>query len=475
MKLSSVIRVALFVSGTLLMWMLLGAAGVYGHASEEKLSFGRFGAVTVYRPSEKPSHVVLFVSGDGGWNLGVVDMARELAGLDALVVGIDITHYLRNLAKGPERCSYPAADFEDLSQFVQKKIGMPTYVSPVLVGYSSGATLVYAILVQAPPNTFQAALSLGFCPDLPLTKPMCRGNGLEWKPGPKGRGVLFQPSSHLTAPWVAFQGTIDQVCDPGATEAYVKQVRGGEIVLLPRVGHGFSVPRNWLPQFKEAFRRIVSIPEATRVAEEADIRGLPLVELPASVVGGDTLAVIVTGDGGWAGIDRSIGEALAKQGIPVVGLNSLQYFWTARTPELASADLARILRHYLVAWDKKRALLLGYSMGAEVLPFLVARLPTDLRAVVRLVTLLGPEKSANFEFHLAYWLGGGSGSSAQPVLPEAQKLKGMRILCIYGEEERDSLCRLLPTGLAEVKALRGAHHFGGNYQAIAEMILKEAQ
>ncbi len=418
---------------------------------------------------------MLFVSGDGGWNLGVVDMARELARLDALVVGIDITHYLRNLASGPEKCTYPAADFEALSQFVQKKMGMPTYVSPVLVGYSSGATLVYAILVQAPPNTFKGALSLGFCPDLPLTKPMCRGNGLEWKPGPKGKGVLFEPAPHLPGPWVAFQGTIDQVCEPSATEAYVKQVGGGEIVLLPHVGHGFSVPRNWLPQFKETFHRLVSRPEATRVAEDADIKGLPLVELRASGAGTDTLAVIVTGDGGWAGIDRSIGEALAGQGIPVVGLNSLQYFWTARTPELASADLARILRHYLATWGKKRALLLGYSMGAEVLPFLIARLPADLQAMVRSVTLLGPEKSANFEFHITYWLGSGSGSSSRPVLPEARKLKGMRILCIYGEEERDSLCPLLPAGLADVKMMRGAHHFGGNYQAIAEMIIKEAQ
>ncbi len=474
MKPSSAARMALFAAGILLAWALLDAAAACAYAGEEKLSFGRFGTVTVYRMSEKPSHAVLFVSGDGGWNRGVVDMARELAGLDALVVGIDITHYLRMLARGSEKCSYPAADFEDLSQFVQKKMGMPFYVPPVLVGYSSGATLVYAVLVQSPPDTFRGALSLGFCPDLPLTKPLCRGNGLEWKPGYKGRGVVFEPAPALGAPWVAFQGTIDQVCNPSATEAYVKRVGRGEIVLLPRVGHGFSVPRNWLPQFREAFHRIVSATGPTGPAEADDIRGLPLVELPAPGAGTDTLAVIVSGDGGWAGIDRSIGEALAGQGIPVAGLNSLQYFWTARTPETASADLAKILRHYLAAWNKRRALLVGYSMGAEVLPFLVARLPDDLRERVRSVTLLGPGNTADFEFHLSYWLGG-SASAARAVLPEAQKLKGMRMLCIYGEEEEDSLCRRLPAGLADVKIVPGAHHFGGNYRAIAEMIIKEAQ
>ena len=141
--------------------------------SEDSLRFGRFGKVMLYRQSPTPSHVVLFVSGDGGWNLGVVDMARELASLDALVVGIDIIHYLKQLESSTAKCSYPAADFEALSQFVQKQFNYASYVTPVLVGYSSGATLVYATLVQAPTTTFRGAISLGFCPDLPLTKNFC--------------------------------------------------------------------------------------------------------------------------------------------------------------------------------------------------------------------------------------------------------------------------------------------------------------
>jgi hypothetical protein len=57
--------------------------------------YGRFGKVALNRNTPQPSHVVLFVAGDGCWNPGVVDMAQSLAGLDALVIGIDITHYLR--------------------------------------------------------------------------------------------------------------------------------------------------------------------------------------------------------------------------------------------------------------------------------------------------------------------------------------------------------------------------------------------
>jgi len=450
--------------------------------SEESLRFGRFGTVTVYREAAQPTQVVLFVSGDGGWNLGVVDMARELTSTGALVVGIDIVRYLKELEAGGDECLYPAADFEALSQFVQKKLNLPRYLTPVIVGYSSGATLVYAILAQAPPNTFAGAVSLGFCPDFPPTKPFCKGSGLAWEPRPKGKGVNFLPATHLREPWVALQGTVDQVCDPAGTESFVKQVPHGEIVMLPKVGHGFSVPRNWLPQFREAFERLVipapvaaqpTAPTATQPS--ADVGDLPLVEVPARGEPTDTLAVIVSGDGGWAGIDRELGDAIAGRGVAVVGLNSLQYFWKKKTPEIAGRDLERILRHYLAAWVKEKVVLAGYSRGAEVLPFMANRLPGELRSRVVLLALLGPSPSGEFEFHVGDWLGGGGSKNELPVRPEIEKLSGTPILCVYGEAERDSLCPELPASLATVVQLKGAHHFGGGYKAIADTILREAR
>lgn len=44
------------------------------------------------------------------------------------------------------------------------------------------------------------------------------------------------------------------------------------------------------------------------------------------------MAVLITGDDGWADIDRDIAAGLTQKGIAVVGLNALKYFWTARTP-----------------------------------------------------------------------------------------------------------------------------------------------
>ncbi len=463
---------------------LLAAAARLASA-EATLEFGRFGTVTLYQVEAQPAQVALFVSGDGGWNKGVVDMARELAATGALVVGIDIVRYEKQLAAANEPCLYPAAEFEALSQYVQKKLDFPAYRVPVLVGYSSGATLVYAVLVQAPPNTFSGAISLGFCPDFPRTRPFCKGSGLAWQPRAKGKGVDFLPAATLAQPWVALQGTIDQVCDPAATASFVHSVPRGEIVMLPKVGHGFAVPRNWMPQFKAAFARITGTgattdlpaapaPAPATPAPEADVRGLPLVEVPAHGEESDTLAVIVSGDGGWAGIDREIGTVIAGRGIPVVGLNSLQYFWKKKTPDIAAADLVRILRHYLAAWRKERVLLVGYSRGAEVLPFMADRLPADLRARVRLVALLGATGRVAFEFHVGDWLGGSGGKDELPVKPEVDKLSGLKVLCVHGEDEHDSLCPSLGAGVAADLAIKGGHHFGGAYRTIAEAILREA-
>jgi type IV secretory pathway VirJ component len=437
---------------------------------EETLAYSRFGTVTVYRPPGPPSRVALFVSGDGGWNLGVVDMARALVAEDTLVIGIDIRRYLASLESASEKCSYPAADFEGLSHFVQKKLDLPRYFPPVLVGYSSGATLVYAIAAQAPPGTFRAAISMGFCPDLPLTHPLCRGSGLAWKPGPHGKGFSFLPARSLGTEWIAFQGTIDRVCDAAAVQSFVKEVGpSANLVLLPKVGHGFSIQRNWMPQLRAAFTSSTESPPVARPLPD-DIRELPVVEVPSVRPGGDTLAVLVSGDGGWAGLDRGLSASLSEQGIPVVGLDSLQYFWRARSPEESGKDLDRLLRHYLRSWGKTRAILIGYSLGADVLPFLARRLSPEMLARVSRIALLGPGRQAEFEFHVTDWLV--SSKSGRPVLPEVEELRGPDMVCVYGVEEEGSLCPALDPKRVRVVSLSGGHHFDGNYTALARVVLE---
>jgi type IV secretory pathway VirJ component len=466
----------------IIIWFLFSFLAPLLIASEESLTFGPFGKITLYYEMPQPAHVALFVSGDGGWNLGVVDMARELASLDTLVVGIDINHFLKEMKASNERCLYPASDFEALSKFVQLKLNYPSYRTPVLVGYSSGATLIYATLVQAPPNTFLGGISMGFCPDLLLIKPMCKGSGLEWTTGPKGKGYNFLPATSLEVPWIALQGTMDQVCEPKSTESYVKQVSQGKLVVLPKVGHGFSVPKNWMPQFRQAFSSVTAraeketaSPKASSNGKAPSIADLPLVEVPST--GGNTniMGILITGDGGWGVTDRGIAQSLAAKGIPVVGLNSLHYFWSTKTTEQAAADLNRIFQHYSALWNRKEAVVVGYSFGADVLPFMLNRIPAETRQKIKVISLLGLSSTADFQFHWTDWFANRKRSTSQMVRPEVEKLRGKRILCFYGTEDDDALCEQLDPGLARAIPIQSGHRFGKGYQPIVDAILKEAQ
>lgn len=246
---------AVFGAAALLSCSLFSPAGFAAEDPRAQVvSYGRFGEVTVYQPASS-RRLVLFVSGDGGWNLGVVEMARSLAGLGATVAGIDIRKYEKAIAAADGECTDAAADFAALAKALERKLGLPPQ-PPILAGYSSGATLAYATLVQAEPHTFGGALVLGFCPDLDLKKPMCKGHGLTFTTLPKGKGYVFDAARTLDDPFIVFQGDHDKICDPPKTAAYTQKVRKGELVWLPDVGHGFAVQRRWLPQFKDAFSRL---------------------------------------------------------------------------------------------------------------------------------------------------------------------------------------------------------------------------
>jgi type IV secretory pathway VirJ component len=226
------------------------------------------------------------------------------------------------------------------------------------------------------------------------------------------------------------------------------------------------------------------------IAPPAQIGDLPVTEVPAenstaarevsgTAASSDEMALLLTGDGGWAGLDQELATRLAAAGVPTVGLNSLKYFWTERTPDQTAQDVARVMRHYLTAWNKQRVLLVGYSFGADVLPFVMNRLPPDLRSKVATVSLLGVDAHASFEIKIADWVGtDDDGPSTQPEVEVAAKT-GIPVLCIYGEGESDSICPGLsrsPQSTAITLAEIGkGHHFSGAHAELAGRILALAQ
>src|ERR1043166_1332631 len=168
---------------------------------------------------------------------------------------------------------------------------------------------------------------------------------------------------------------------------------------------------------------------------------LPLVEAPAPKPGA-TLAVLLSGDGDWAGFDKGLAAELNARGIPVVGLKSRSWL-TARPrkdPEIAGRDLGRILAAYLPAWRADSVLLIGYSRGANLSPFMLTRLAPEVRGRVALLALLSPTNALNFTFHDIDLLTFRHRPDDIEVLPEIRKLTGVRMLCVYGTRDNESLC-----------------------------------
>jgi type IV secretory pathway VirJ component len=320
------------------------------------------------------------------------------------VVGIDTNRLLGPLRGVASGCFYQAWEFEGLSKIVQKTLGFKGYHQPVLAGFGEGAAVAYATFAQAPKEIFAGAVTLGFSPRLAIGKPFCQANGLKYDNATTGGGIVLHPVEKPQGKLVLLQGKADERFPLAEAKAFASQVPGARVALLDGAGLAPGDPKPWRAAFREALDSVA--PAAAAPGKPAAAQGvddLPLVEVPAERPG-KTLGVIVTGDGGWAGIDQQIGDIMARHGVSVVGFNSLKYFWNARQPEEMAHDLERTLAHYAAKWGAERYIVVGYSIGADVLPFMTGRMSEGAKARLALVAMLGPGTHADFEFHLSNWL-----------------------------------------------------------------------
>ncbi len=210
-------------------------------------------------------------------------------------------------------------------------------------------------------------------------------------------------------------------------------------------------------------------------AQSQCFSNLPVVPLTPKTWKTDFIVVLVSGDGGWANLDRRMSDYLLVRGTSVVGLNARKYFWHKKSPGEAANALECIMNYYAKAWNKEKFVLIGYSRGASVVPFMVNRIRSELRDKIILIALLGPEQDEDFEIHLLDYININTSKNALPVLPEVEKLKDKKILCFCGDKEKDSLCNLVDTSKIKVIRFKGGHHFGGDYESITSLILSEVR
>ena len=206
-------------------------------------------------------------------------------------------------------------------------------------------------------------------------------------------------------------------------------------------------------------------------AAPPDVRDLPVVVLRAKGPS-NTLAIVLSGDGGWADIDRQIGQTLAERGVDVIGFDDRAYLRSGkRDADGVGADVARVASHYMSLWNDQRLVLVGYSRGASFAPFVATRLPPELRRRLTLVAMLGLLEHAGFRYRFSDLWATHSNPKDPPILPELARLRGTNMLCVYGTREEESLCREVDPTLVYRVAREGGHHFDGDYRSLTELIL----
>ncbi|MBD7922304.1 virulence factor family protein [Xanthomonas bonasiae] len=368
-----------------------------------------YGRVALTQPPGPPQGmVILFASGNRAQRQAA---AARIAATGAVVATVDGDRYLTRLQRAGTGCGHAWHDAEQLSRHLQRDLHGDRYFLPMLAGTGASATLAERIVGAAPAATLGGAIGIA-----PAPTEVCAG----------------------TAQANSAQGFVDLTAAPvGAAP---------ETMLAARVAAHLHMP-----------------------GSGGALDDLPLTELPVRVPGAP-LAIVLSGDGGWRDIDKGMAEALQRRGIAVVGWDSLRYFWRDKPPAQASADLARVIDHYQQRWHPQRILLVGYSFGATAMPFMYNRLPPAQRAQVGLLALFGVDHKADFQIRVRNWFDLGDADDAKPVLPEIARIAPSQLLCVYGDQEKDTVCPQLRDSGAKIVALHGGHHFDQHPAGLATIV-----
>jgi type IV secretory pathway VirJ component len=447
-------RMVAAVSGTaLLLAALTAATAATGDAPsptpDRTVDAGRLGAIRLYLPSDvHPKGLVYLVSDAAGWTDELGTAAREAARDGRVVAGVDLPTVLAALRASADTCHYLVSDFEVESYKLQRDLAFAAYASPIVAGVGEGGALSYAALAQAPAATLAGAISIAPSGSIDTKVPFCPGAPST----PAASGFSYGAYGTLPGWWRVVE---DNPSD--ALSALVAQ------------SHGAFAPGD--PAHSTVAPLLVRTLDGKPLDDaEATVAALPLVELPGDTSNG-LLAIVYSGDGGWRDLDKTIAEKLQQQGVSVVGVDSLRYFWETQSPGQIAHDLAAVIHHYQKAWGSKQVALVGYSFGANILPFAYNALPADVQKSVTQMSLLGLAERTDFEIRVTGWLGMSPPDDSPLVLPELAKIDPHLIQCFYGVQEDDTACTDPAMARAQLVKTEGGHHFDGDYGRLADVIL----
>ncbi|OLP42900.1 virulence factor family protein [Rhizobium oryziradicis] len=430
-------------------------------AQQAKYETGTIPDPVIAMPDGKPKSIVFLLSDKDGWSDKMKAEGERLRSNGSIVVGIDTPKYLKSLeadykaSTDEDNCIYTVSDIEDLSHQIQRQTGSNDYVLPLVAGVGEGGTLALAILAQTPNATIGETLAVDPGDVIPLPEQFCTPANKVVKDG----GIVYGlTDGDLPDPaTVRFSTTADP-----AGRAHVAE--------LLKDHPDIDVSDTQKDAYTSLSNGIDDMIAAT--AKEAEPLGLPLTLLPVDKPKFDTLAIIYSGDGGWRDIDSEIGTNFQDEGLPVVGIDSLRYFWSERKPQETADDLVRVINTFTKRWKVKHVMLVGFSFGADITPPVYNLLPANVKAKISLVSLLSMSHASDFEISVTGWLGAkGAGKGGDPTKQVAKMPAGL-VQCIYGIEDiDDDGCHTLDPTKVDIVKLDGGHHFDGDYDALSKILL----
>jgi type IV secretory pathway VirJ component len=258
-------RVPRRIPARVLCWISLSTACLSScsawHAAgpAQTVAHGGFATVRIYRPAEPPRQLALLISGDGGWSEGMDSIAHGLTAIGTLVAGIDGKAFLDRLRHDPAACVSPGDELADLAGYLQQHYQLPR-TPPLLIGHSAGATLAFIALQQEHDGTFAGALTLSFCVDFDVVKPLCPAPGI--RSLPRSDGVRLVPAASPRAPWVALHGLADTVCPVREARVFNAELGNSQFLGIRDITHSWHHSERWWPQFVSAYEHLVAAPGA---------------------------------------------------------------------------------------------------------------------------------------------------------------------------------------------------------------------
>lgn len=439
---------------------------IAGPVQAQTFDMGGIGSPKIIQPAGTPVGVVALLSDAGGWGERERGLARQFADNGVLVMGIDTPATLKRIeAFTEDECADLIGEIEAVSHQLQRGLGLPSYHFPVVIGSGLGGAFVTALAGQTEEATVAALVAVDPVPAIPGQKPLCS----------RGRITDTAAGRVYALPPPPARFAMKVIESTSATAAQKQRIR--TLHLGMNMGARFKAVPEAVDEaiVKEALLAVPRQTEetpgsATEVTGAARVADLPVVPLPVEQQS-DTFVVFYSGDGGWRDLDKDVAAIFQEQGIPVVGVDVLRYFWKELTPDTAARDLSRIIRAYSEEWNAPSVILIGFSFGADVLPFLATRLPPEDLGKVTQISLLGLSEHADFEVTVSNWLANKKTPMALKTLPEIKRLSSGLIQCVYGEEDEENACKKLEGTDIEVVRTPGGHHFNEDYPALAHRIL----